>query len=244
MSFAAGTDADGRDPDLDAAEYVLGLASGDAAAEIEARLASDGRLRAAVASWRERLLPLDATAAAITPPSDLWSRIEALLASPRQSTNVRRLQPRASTPQRGSSRAWTAGLSALAACLGFLAAFVAFGLRQSEQPTAVAVLLSPDARAGAIVQVFEDNRVVVLPITEIAVPADRSLQVWTLYDQARGPVSLGLMEGPRRSGFYAVGTPLTRPDQLYEITLEPAGGSTIGRPTGPILFKGNAALVR
>jgi anti-sigma-K factor RskA len=29
------------------------------------------------------------------------------------------------------------------------------------------------------------------------------------------------------------------PDQLFEITLEPAGGSPTGRPTGPILFKGN-----
>jgi anti-sigma-K factor RskA len=26
--------------------------------------------------------------------------------------------------------------------------------------------------------------------------------------------------------------------QLFELTLEPAGGSTIGRPTGPVLFVG------
>jgi anti-sigma-K factor RskA len=30
-------------------------------------------------------------------------------------------------------------------------------------------------------------------------------------------------------------------NQLFEITLEPEGGSPNGRPTGPILFKGNAA---
>jgi anti-sigma-K factor RskA len=35
--------------------------------------------------------------------------------------------------------------------------------------------------------------------------------------------------------------PDTVADQLFEITLEPEGGSPIGRPTGPILFKGNAA---
>jgi hypothetical protein len=28
------------------------------------------------------------------------------------------------------------------------------------------------------------------------------------------------------------------PDQLFEITLEPAAGSPTGRPTGPVLFKG------
>jgi anti-sigma-K factor RskA len=27
---------------------------------------------------------------------------------------------------------------------------------------------------------------------------------------------------------------------LFEITLEPVGGSPTGRPTGPILMKGNA----
>ena len=36
--------------------------------------------------------------------------------------------------------------------------------------------------------------------------------------------------------------PAPRPDQLFEITLEPATGSPTGRPTGPVLFKGNTAL--
>ncbi len=33
-----------------------------------------------------------------------------------------------------------------------------------------------------------------------------------------------------------------RPDRLFEIALEPATGSPIGRPIGPALFEGNAAL--
>jgi len=36
--------------------------------------------------------------------------------------------------------------------------------------------------------------------------------------------------------------PDTVADQLFEITLEPATGSPTGRPTGPVLFKGNTAL--
>ena len=36
--------------------------------------------------------------------------------------------------------------------------------------------------------------------------------------------------------------PPPKPDQLFELTLEPATGSPTGRPTGPILFKGNTAL--
>ena len=34
--------------------------------------------------------------------------------------------------------------------------------------------------------------------------------------------------------------PALKPDQLFEITLEPPGGSTIGRPTGPVLYIGRA----
>jgi anti-sigma-K factor RskA len=32
--------------------------------------------------------------------------------------------------------------------------------------------------------------------------------------------------------------------QLFEITLEPSSGSPTGRPTGPVLFKGNTALAQ
>jgi anti-sigma-K factor RskA len=83
----------------------------------------------------------------------------------------------------------------------------------------------------------------VVPLKDIEVPAGRALEVWTLYDQARGPVSLGLIERARRAQFTTANLP-ARETQLYEITLEPATGSPIGRPTGPILMKGFAALPR
>ncbi len=35
--------------------------------------------------------------------------------------------------------------------------------------------------------------------------------------------------------------PATQGEQLFKITLEPAAGSPVGRPTGPVLFKGLAA---
>ncbi|WP_407815360.1 anti-sigma factor domain-containing protein, partial [Staphylococcus aureus] len=38
--------------------------------------------------------------------------------------------------------------------------------------------------------------------------------------------------------------PTPRDNQLYEITLEQAGGSPTGRPTGPILAKGLAKFPR
>jgi anti-sigma-K factor RskA len=38
--------------------------------------------------------------------------------------------------------------------------------------------------------------------------------------------------------------PALQDNQLFEITLEPAAGSPIGRPTGPVLYIGRAVLVR
>ncbi len=59
-----------------------------------------------------------------------------------------------------------------------------------------------------------------------------------------GPVSLGLVDGASSTRLDAPNLPRPKDAQLYEITLEPAGGSPTGRPTGPILAKGFAKLPR
>jgi anti-sigma-K factor RskA len=69
------------------------------------------------------------------------------------------------------------------------------------------------------------------------VDADRVLQLWALPQGATAPTSLGLIPA---AGEVTV-TPQTlraQPGMLIEISLEPPGGSTTGRPTGPVLFIG------
>ena len=106
----------------------------------------------------------------------------------------------------------------------------------------IAVLLDGN-RAGAVVHTFADGSHVLLPLTSISVPEGRALEIWTLPSRERGPVSVGLMNQARTLTLSLKDLPATRTDQLFEITLEPAGGSPTGRPTGPVLFKGNTALV-
>ena len=63
------------------------------------------------------------------------------------------------------------------------------------------------------------------------------LQLWALPPGATAPTSLGLIPA---AGQITV-TPETirpQPGMLIEISLEPPGGSTTGRPTGPVLFIG------
>ena len=76
-----------------------------------------------------------------------------------------------------------------------------------------------------------------------APPPGRTLQFWTKAPGAAGPSSLGLVRTTDAGG--AIELPLERlpdlrPEQLFEITLEPEGGSPIDRPTGPILYIGRA----
>jgi anti-sigma-K factor RskA len=135
-------------------------------------------------------------------------------------------------------------ITALAASLAavVLAVGLAFAIRSAHQaPTMIAVLLDGN-RAGAVVEAFADGRVVLRPLTGIDVPAGRAIQVWTLPSRERGPVSVGLMSRARTLQLSLQDLPTPKLDQLFELTLEPETGSPTGRPTGPVLFKGNTSL--
>jgi len=236
-----------HDMAVEAGEYVLGLMDDAARAAFEARLASDGELRRLVAAERERFLELDLTASGPAPGADLWQRIEQSVA--RAPANVvdldaqRRRGVAASSPARPSRRGFWQGFAA-ASILGVVATSVAYMRAPPGAPRLVVVLLNDQAQPVSIVETLDDKRIRVVPLVNIDVPSDRTLQVWTLPDPATGPVSMGLLETVRATLLEGPVLPTPRPDQLYEITLEPAGGSPTGRPTGPIIGKGFARIPR
>lgn len=69
-------------------------------------------------------------------------------------------------------------------------------------------------------------------------PAGKSLQFWTKPQGAAGPTSLGLVRAGEKLELPVAMLPGVGEQQLFEITLEPEGGSPLGRPTGPILYVG------
>jgi anti-sigma-K factor RskA len=221
-----------------AGELVLGLLEGEAKAEAERRLASDPAFAREVEGWRMRFSEFDSNTPLRPVDEQLWRKIEAAL-------------PSTATPDPAAS-AWTRfwnslalmRATALGASLAVLVLAVGLGFAikaARQQPVMVAVLLDGD-RAGAVVHAFADGRTVLLPLTSINVPPGRAIEVWTLPSRERGPVSVGLMSQARSLELSLKDLPPTRPDQLFELTLEPATGSPTGRPTGPILFKGNTAM--
>ena len=226
-----------------ASEYVLGLLDAEEMRRCEERLARDAGLALQVELWRARLAELDATAAPVTPDPALWTRIVAGLAAP---------APKATppAPARPSRLAlWWESLSlwrgyglAASAALVLLALGAAHLARQAAQaPVLVAVLLSDQNQPAAVVNAFRDGRTELLALSALKAPEGKSLQVWTLWDRERGPVSVGLLDVLRNVELSVAGLPAPAAEQLYEVTLEPEGGSPTGRPTGPILMKGNAS---
>lgn len=253
--------------ELLAAEYVLGLLDAPEEARAAARVLTDTAFAAQVEDWRLRFAELDITAPAGAPDPALFARIAATLDSAAAAPEPDAARETAApSPARGrqarpseahpledrsgwATRLWESlgfwrmtGFAGAAASL-LLVVAIAFGpLGQGPQPQFVAVLMGPQGEPAAVVNAYADGTADLIPLRPIAVPDGRVLEVWTLQDPARGPVSIGLAGEARRIRLDLKTLPRTGPDQLFEITLEPKGGSPIGRPTGPILMKGTTSL--
>jgi anti-sigma-K factor RskA len=77
------------------------------------------------------------------------------------------------------------------------------------------------------------------PIVPVSVQAGRSLELWAV-PTSGAPRSLGVLPGG--SGTVALrGKVLAGADTLA-VTIEPAGGSPTGKPTGPIVYAGKFSL--
>lgn len=219
------------------AHYVLGLMDGEQESRFEARIANEPDLALQVAALQQNFHALDETVTPEPVSEAVWSRIDAALG---EGGDVP-VAANANTPSATRSVPRWAGLAAaivLSLGLGYFGG-QALG-PSSEPPLVVAVLVGDDMEPGAIIEAFADDRIRLVPLEALVAPEDSILEVWTLPDPETGPVSLGTFREARDLVLGGPDLPSPQPDQLYEITLEPAGGSPTGRPTGPILLKGFA----
>ncbi len=236
---SAGLSAD--DHEL-AGEYVLGTLDAARRRAVQARLADEPALQAAVLAWEERLLPLTELAEPATPSAHLWRRIERSLDA---------LAPRPAPAAAPWWRNWhSLSLWRGLAAGGFATAAVLAGMlvmrEMAPPPTTrfMVVLVAPDDKApGWVVQAGTSSRIELIPLGSVEVPADKALQFWTKADGWSGPVSLGLVTPGQRLEVPAGKLPALQPNQLFELTLEPRTGSPTGKPTGPIRYIGRAVKV-
>ncbi len=232
-----------------AVDHALGLTEGAARERAERLMATNAAYAAEVAFWRNRLGALDETAPEHAPATLTWDALDQALDAPAPRATA---LPRPNLWQNRDfwqSRDFWQNLAfwrpaALAG--GFASVLLVAGLgwqasRPPVQPIYVAVLSTPEGRAAAVVNAFADGTVSLVPIETIAVPQGRILEVWTLQSRDQGPVSVGRIDRARTLKLDLARLKSPTDGHLFEITVEPPGGSPTGRPTGPVLMKGLAA---
>jgi anti-sigma-K factor RskA len=244
--------SDSNDIETLAADYALGVLDGAGRRAAEAQRANDPELAAAIAAWEARLGPLAETVPSVAPPAGLFSKIEARIAAsgkPRLVTvndapetlaaeaaetaqNVRVLRRRVSQ--------WRMGALSLGAIAAALA--LGFGLREWKRPPApksyVAVLQKDALGAAFLLSVdLETRSFVIRPVSAQPEPG-KSFELW-LIDSKLGPKSLGVIgDEPRTARASLPYDKVVLSGATYAVTVEPAGGSPNGAPSGPPVFSG------
>jgi anti-sigma-K factor RskA len=214
-----------------AAEYVLGTLHGRARKRFESLLPAHPTLRDAVAQWERRLAPLAANVRPVEPSAAVWRKVEARLFAKPEAAAAPVLWQRLSL--------WRAlaGVTTAATVAMFV---VSTQVPPPQAPIVVVLGANPEAaqalNASFVASVTADGRALVLrPINDVALTPGRALELWAVPAQG-APRSLGLV---RESGATTVlRTQLLRDTAAFAVSVEPAGGSTTGAPTGPIVSVG------
>lgn len=222
-----------------ASEYVLGTLRGRARARFQSLLKYDAGLRQLVAEWEQKLTPLAAAAGEIEPNARVWRKIAARIS--------------------GSTKAgWWASLAlwrslAVAGTALTLALGVFIGSRPAPEPPMAMVAVMSDERAQPAMVVSwpppnarRDAYIRVKIIQDHpTMAANTAWELWLLPGGKAAPVSLGLVGleenqilklSPEHAGMMDKAGGMA-------LSVEPAGGSPTGAPTGPMIFKGQYVRV-
>ena len=223
-----------------AADYVTGTLRGAARRRFEVLLPAHPALRGAVLAWQARLMPLTSSVEPVQPSPQVWQRIEARISG---SSN---LAGAARTTRAAPRLAFWRGLAAFAS-VAAISLGVLLGLPSPVLPPVVIVLnaTGADAPGGSVAGTFvasisgDGRAVVTRPILNVALGQDRALELWALPGDG-APRSLGLISSSTATVVQKQAA--LRGATALAVSLEPAGGSPTGAPTGPVLFVGKLTL--
>ena len=207
-----------------AAEYALGTLRGRARERLKRWMRDDPELRKAIQAWETRLAPMAQLVAPVEPRARVWRQVE------------RQLESRTKSSW-GKALGWMAAGAAAA----MVAVAVLLPLQGDSTAAYVAVLSDPKTNRPVLVATAERaDKVLRVNVLDPAIHvAGRSLELWAL-PQGGKPRSLGVLSNQERGALKL----LAAADQALAdvpalaISLEPAGGSPSGQPTGPVLYTG------
>lgn len=226
--------------ELLAAEHALRLLTGEALMEARRLEADDPAFRAEVEEWNARFAPLLDEIAPVEAGPELWQRIETALAGAKRSADVITLHR--------SVRRWQA-MTAVAAAAAAVLAIVALPplltppaappAAPQPAPMLIASLGDPEEPGAVAVTFVPQQAELLVTASAIEREAGRDHQLWIIPAGAQ-PISLGLVPTgqsikrrlpPALAGQFGAGATIA-------LSLEPAGGSPTGQPTGPVVASG------
>ncbi len=234
-------DDDDLTPDAALAlDYALGALDGPELRAAELRLRRDPAFAADVARWQAELAPLADTIAPAAPPPGVWQSIERELFrdAPSRAAAPVALVPRALALWRGLAF----GASAVAAIAVALLVVRPGAPPAAPQPALLAASMATTdtAKAVVITATWDAARGAVI-LTPAAQQPSRGLtpELWVITGTDK-PQSLGIIDLKDPQAHVVspqLRAKLTKGATLA-ISLEPAGGSPTGQPTGPIVATG------
>jgi anti-sigma-K factor RskA len=206
-------------------EFVVGTLVGAARRRFDRVCREDAAAMAAVRAAEDRLLPFSLTLTPVVPAAGTWDAINAKTGGP--------TQPRRTT--RTSTR-WSLGLAAVVAMTA-----LGLGWFLWQRPPATQEIARVTTQEGAslwAVAVSTDGaQLDVVASNAVQPQSGRSFELWALPDGG-APVSLGLLPaaGEVSRELTAAQRAALQSASKVAVSLEPAGGSRTGAPTGPVLY--------
>ncbi len=218
-----------------AAEYVLGTLRGRARARFEALMRYDPPLRSLVTDWEDRLAPMAGAGTDIAPPARLWNALS------------QRIAGEARKPRWRESLALWRGLAATGAAFALVLAIVTGAGPQAEPPMSMVAVMNDTQGQPAMTVSWPSMRAVRDPYIRIKVTQKHptmapgtTWELWMLPPGEGKPVSLGLITTDVDQVMKLTPEQAARIESAWGIamSIEPSGGSPIGKPTGPVVMKG------
>ena len=209
-----------------AAEYVLGVLDAPERDAARRRVLRDPEFARYVRAWEARLSPMADGVPPVPPPESLWPRIEASLDEAAQAPPAP-----VAVPAGSGARFWRGSTFVATALAASLAAFIVV----RGPPAPVQAVLSASGSPAFVASVELDGAILVRAVGTPTVPAGRDLELWVLPAGATRPASLGVLPSTGKQVPRGVAT---APGTQLLVSLEPAGGSPTGQPTGPVVYAG------
>lgn len=239
MNVADDMGPEGGGDDLVAAEYVLGVLPADERRQAAQRIEAESDFARLVETWGGHFSPMDAAYSPVEVPASVKSGIDRRLFS-----GATAAEPGGLQSGRGlwSSLAFWRGLAV--AALAVLATYVAIPYINppaAEPPLRLVASLAPqDSDVHYFVVYDARTRDVGLSHVTGARAEGRDFELWVIEGQ-EAPASLGII--PTGSNVHlAVSDAISdkiESGAVFAISMEPAGGSPTGQPTGPVVASGD-----